>query len=522
MSSEEKTFSSPVSIAREAFRRLAAARMAPTPDAYSRVYHEISGASDRNGAEAVLLQFGVALARARGELAGVGQRVTESVEARDWDDLGKALGFLGEKHLARMMPTRELAREPTRELGTAAGTTVAEMTRDLLSRTFTHAVTPLLEELPDLARESESLGTDSRLATSEPTLNEISTRLKQLCFRIDTNRSVIGEEREQLLHLLTLLLENVGELVEDDRWIHGQLATIKALLAGPIDLAALDHAARALKALIYKQGALKHGLTEAKSKLKNMLALFIERLGSMAATTGDYHARIGNFTEKIGNAEDISQLSNVLDDVMQEMRSVQTETLRSRDEMLLAQQEAQHAEARIHELEAELQQLSEMVREDQLTGSLNRRGLDEAFVREASRADRRDSPMCVAMLDLDDFKRLNDTHGHVAGDEALRHLVRLIKQTLRATEVVARFGGEEFVILMPDTKADDAAMVLTRLQRKLTKRFFLYENQRLLITFSGGVAQRLPGEDQVAVVKRADDAVYRAKKAGKNRILIAD
>ena len=514
MSSEEKTFSSPVSIAREAFRRLAAARMAPTPDAYSRVYHEISGASDRNGAEAVLLQFGVALARARGELAGVGQRVTESVEARDWDDLGKALGFLGEKHLARMMP----AREP----GSANGAIVSELTRDLLSRTFTHAVTPLLEELPDLARESESLGTDSRLATSEPTLNEISTRLKQLCFRIDTNRSVIGEEREQLLHLLTLLLENVGELVEDDSWIHGQLAAIKALLAGPIDLAALDHAARTLKALIYKQGALKHGLTEAKSKLKNMLALFIERLGSMAATTGDHHTRIGGFTEKIGSAEDIGQLSKVLDDVMQEMRSIQNETLRSRDEMLFAQQEAQHAEARIHDLEAELQQLSEMVREDQLTGSLNRRGLDEAFVREASRADRRDSPMCVAMLDLDDFKRLNDTHGHVAGDEALRHLVRLIKQTLRATEVVARFGGEEFVILMPDTKADDAAMVLTRLQRKLTKRFFLYENQRLLITFSGGVAQRLPGEDQVAVVKRADDAVYRAKKAGKNRILIAD
>ena len=513
MSTDEKRPSGPVNIAREAFRRLAASRIAPTPEAYSRAYQEVSGSTQGFGAESVLMQFGHALTRSRGELVNVGQRVTEAVEARDWDGLGKALGFLGEKHLARIAPAREAV--PT------LASPLAEVARELLARTFTHAVSPLLEEIPDLARESEALGADVRLATTEPGLNDISARLKQLCFRIDTNRAMIGEEREQLLHLLTLLLENVGELVEDDRWIRGQLDTIQGLLASPIDLRALDAAAHSLKALIYKQGALKHGLTEAKAKLKNMLALFIDRLGSMAVAHGDHHERMSRFTEEIGSAEHISQLSYVLDDVMQEMRAVQAETLRSRDEMLVAQQEAQHAEARIHELETELQHLSELVREDQLTGSLNRRGLDESYAREASRADRRDSPMCVAMLDLDDFKRLNDTHGHVAGDEALQHLVRLIKQTLRATEVVARFGGEEFVILMPDTKAEDAAMVLTRLQRKLTKRFFLYDNQKLLITFSGGVAQRLPGEEQADVLKRADEAVYRAKKAGKNRIVVA-
>ena len=515
MSTDEKKSSGPLSIAREAFRRLAASRIAPTPEAYSRAYQEVSGATEEFGAESVLLQFGNALTRSRGELANVGQRVTESVRARDWDSLGKALGFLGEKHLARKAPVREAVPVPV------LGSPLAAIARELLARTFTYAVSPLLEEIPDLARESDALGADVRLATTEPGLNDISARLKQLCFRIDTNRAMIGEEREQLLHLLTLLLENVGELVEDDRWIRGQLDTIQGLLASPIDLKALDAAAHSLKALIYKQGALKHGLTEAKAKLKNMLALFIDRLGSMAIAHGDHHERMSRFTEEIGSAEHVSELSYVLDDVMQEMRAVQAETLRSRDEMLVAQQEAQYAEARIQELETELQHLSELVCEDQLTGSLNRRGLDESYAREASRADRRDSPMCVAMLDLDDFKRLNDTHGHVAGDEALQHLVRLIKQTLRATEVVARFGGEEFVILMPDTRAEDAAMVLTRLQRKLTKRFFLYDNQKLLITFSGGVAQRLPGEEQADVLKRADDAVYRAKKAGKNRIVIA-
>ena len=101
--------------------------------------------------------------------------------------------------------------------------------------------------------------------------------------------------------------------------------------------------------------------------------------------------------------------------------------------------------------------MSELVREDQLTGSLNRRGLDDVFERERARADRRGTPLCIAMLDLDDFKRLNDTYGHLAGDDALSHLVKVVKDTLRSMDVIARFGGEEFLILLPETTVEAAA-----------------------------------------------------------------
>ena len=162
------------------------------------------------------------------------------------------------------------------------------------------------------------------------------------------------------------------------------------------------------------------------------------------------------------------------------------------------------------------------MREDQLTGALNRRGLDEAFEREATRADRSQTPLCIALIDIDDFKRLNDTLGHQAGDQALIHLSNVIKDALRPSDSVARYGGEEFIVVLPGISIEEAAATVERLQRELTKKFFLHENDRVLVTFSAGVAQREPEESQEDVIGRADKAMYKAKKAGKNRVVVAE
>ncbi len=211
----------------------------------------------------------------------------------------------------------------------------------------------------------------------------------------------------------------------------------------------------------------------------------------------------------------------VLDDILRETRVIQASTLRSRDEVAQARKNAEAAEQRIRDLERELTQVSGLVSLDPLTGGLNRRGLDDQFQRESARADRHERPMSLALIDLDDFKRLNDRLGHQAGDNALVHLVRTIRQILRPTDAVARFGGEEFVILLPDTDLGDAVAAITRLQRELTRNFFLHNNEKQLITFSAGVALRAPGETQDALLSRADAAMFQAKRAGKNRVVAA-
>jgi diguanylate cyclase len=252
-----------------------------------------------------------------------------------------------------------------------------------------------------------------------------------------------------------------------------------------------------------------------------MLAGFVDHLAEFADSTSDYHDKIEICAEKISKADDITQLEDVLAEVMRETRVIQINAQRSRDDLRASKQRVEEADKRINELQGELDKASTLVRHDQLTGTLNRRGLEEAFEKEAARAQRRQSDLCVALLDIDNFKKLNDSLGHDAGDAALIHLTTVIKETMRPQDTIARFGGEEFIIIMPDTPIGDSKKALVRLQRELTKRFFLHNNEKQLITFSAGVTELRPEEAQATIIKRADEAMYQAKQTGKNRVVIA-
>jgi diguanylate cyclase len=558
---------SPADIAREAFRYLATRRIAPTPNAYREIYEEIAGHKEQSSAEQVLAGFATSLEKGSDDVARFTPQLRQALKDRDWEICSIHLNRLAERHLLHAAsPATPSTRppvtpgdvnrsiplvDPEDETATASRSIMlvdpllpvphtdlvevvevatppfspgkqARILREMLVRTLKLPVSSLLHGVPELAAEVEKLAQLIDNARTEQTLGEASGSLKHLCFKIELKNGDMAEENELLLRLFRLLVENVGELVEDDTWLSGQIATVQHLLDGPIDYVALLDATRSLKEVIYKQSMLKHSLSEAKVTLKNMMFTFIERLDALATTTGDYQEQVGKYSEKITEAKHIGQLQDILDQVMQKTRTVHTEARRSLDEMVAARDEAHSAETRVLTLQTELEQLSELVREDQLTGSLNRRGLDDVLEREMARADRRKTPLCVAMLDLDDFKKINDTLGHAGGDQALIHLVHVVKETLRAMDVIARFGGEEFMIVLPDTPLEAASQTVTRLQRELTKRIFMHNNEKVLITFSAGVALRKSGEDQQSLIRRADEAAYQAKRSGKNRVVSAE
>ena len=128
----------------------------------------------------------------------------------------------------------------------------------------------------------------------------------------------------------------------------------------------------------------------------------------------------------------------------------------------------------------------------------------------------------VVLIDLDDFKQINDNLGHPYGDSVLINLVAIAKETLRPSDIVTRFGGEEFVILLPDVEMEDALTIIQRLQDNLAKSSSLQiGNQLMSITFSAGIALRSFGEHQNSAISRADNALYQAKCTGKNRVIPA-
>ena len=119
----------------------------------------------------------------------------------------------------------------------------------------------------------------------------------------------------------------------------------------------------------------------------------------------------------------------------------------------------------------------------------------------------------MGRFDIDFFKRINDTFGHDSGDVVLKSAA--LRVLLRSSDCAARLGGEEFIILLPDTQLEDANKAIVRLQRELTKRFFLHDNEKILITFSAGLTEYRRDDSQASVTKRADEAMYAAKQAGK-------
>lgn len=174
------------------------------------------------------------------------------------------------------------------------------------------------------------------------------------------------------------------------------------------------------------------------------------------------------------------------------------------------------AELRIAELEKALAEVRELAFIDPLTGALNRRGFEKACLREMSRSLRNGSQLALVLIDIDNFKQLNDTYGHVAGDGALVHLVGLLHKSMRPTDVLCRFGGEEFVMMLPDTSLDDAVAVVSRLLGEFSAQAIPGTDRAM--TFSAGIVVQERNESTERAIQRADAATYAAKRAGKNRI----
>lgn len=519
--SEKKSFE----IARETIKQLTARKLAPTPVNYKAIYNEIAGIPWVEHFPAKeLREISQALpAKTPGQLRQKAL-IESAVDRMSWDGVKSALLAYGTftPSTSADAPLMGSSQAPanTSGVGASIANPAPALTTEFLSQIarMIEYVQPALgtedihfaEQTQNLIRSMRNPGTD---------VAAVKLALVNYSHRLSFTAEDQAEIKNTLLKLLHLVFENIGQICLDDHWLKGQMDTLKAASAPPLSLRRLDDVERQLKDVISKQKEAKAKAVEAQTEMRQMLATFIERLSEITQSTGTFQEKLEDSARQIEQAKSLEDIAPVLKEVVSATRSMAHESRSKNEELQSIRERALQNEAELAKLHQELDRISIQARHDPLTGALNRKGLEEALEREISTVRRKDTPLSVALLDIDNFKQLNDKLGHATGDAALNHLATVARECMRPQDTLARYGGEEFVILLPDTNLEKGIDAMTRLQRELTKRFFLAETEKILITFSAGVAQVGPAELGMDAIRRADQAMYLAKRAGKNRVI---
>ncbi|XHS76692.1 diguanylate cyclase domain-containing protein [Burkholderiaceae bacterium UC74_6] len=378
---------------------------------------------------------------------------------------------------------------------------------------------------------AEALSADLDMALEglrrEGATPERLAQAQALCARA---RHLLDHRQHLFTELSQLCRELAGslvELAEDDSWARGQAEAMSAAIDQGLGSRGVRSVSELLTATRERQSALREERSRARDALKHLIQQMLAELGELGQHTDRFQNNVGRYAEAIEKADSLQSLAGTVREMVQESRSVRDLVQQTQSRLSLSHGQTAELSAKVQALEDELRLLSSEVQTDQLTQIANRRGLIKAFEQEQAKTGRtreassEPPPLAMALLDIDNFKKLNDTLGHAAGDEALKSLAARVSGLLRPGDMVARYGGEEFVLLLPATPIDEAQQVLARLQRSLSASLFTHEDKEVFVTFSAGVTLYRAGETLEAALDRADVALYEAKHTGKNRACVA-
>jgi len=252
----------------------------------------------------------------------------------------------------------------------------------------------------------------------------------------------------------------------------------------------------------------RHLEAEHAQELVNDL---IRSASRFAGDVGEYRTEMERISHELDDADQpggtkAKQPHMHRDEIVARMAQMNSELQRQLD----------HAETALAQQAEQLTSYLSEARTDALTGLPNRRSFDEAISKRFAEWQRRSEPLSVMLLDIDRFKALNDEHGHLAGDAVLRSVARLLADSLRDMDTAARFGGEEFALILPGNTAAGSKGAAERARKLIEQSEFPFEGKSLRATISCGVAQAEAGEGLPTLLKRADEALYASKSAGRN------
>ena len=249
-------------------------------------------------------------------------------------------------------------------------------------------------------------------------------------------------------------------------------------------------------------------------EVARMLGMVMEQIGRSSSRTSEYGDLLARYSERLSRQMGLEELRGLLNELLEETRDMR-EVNRELELRLTA------TTRELEDLRRELETARHEATTDALTEIANRKAFDDALAAAMERARESGEPLCLLLADVDHFKHFNDAHGHLLGDRLLRFVARAFKESVKGQDLVARFGGEEFAVLLPATPLNGARTVAEHIRSTLAgQRLRRTDTDQSVgaVTLSFGVARYRPDESVEAFVSRADSALYLSKQQGRNRV----
>lgn len=572
MSATDSTGPTPAQLAKGALRRLSESRQEPTPDHYRQAYQAecqamgVTAPADPVAAPATTVaedgpQWAALIgkitrglersnrqwtaARKKESLQRVldgskqsGQRLLQRVGqlVQSWDSDAADTPVETEEQAAATATDAAAAAPPVERSAPSgeastpgpgvASPSAASAAPQWALRTVAKTLSSALPISDPQASEAQTVLDRSVQAVLESPLldDEQAAPLKQsLNDACDQARRVVEHRQhlsDQLAGLCRALTDSLVDLAEDESWVLGQCTAMRAELEEGLSSRGTRRMHQLLEETRLRQRDLRRERETARLALKDLIHQMLGEMASLGNATGRFQDKLVVYADTIGQADSLESLTGVVREMVAESRTVHGAVSQAQERLQTEHARATELTEKVQRLEDEIRKLSDEVSTDPLTQIANRRGLMRAFETEKANAERQGANLAVGLLDVDNFKKLNDTLGHQTGDEALKFLARRVTDGLRPGDVVARYGGEEFVVILPATPVEEAQAIVTRLQRQLSAEFFTHDQSQVFITFSAGVTQYRENEAIEQTLDRADMALYEAKRTGKNRTCI--
>jgi diguanylate cyclase len=332
---------------------------------------------------------------------------------------------------------------------------------------------------------------------------------------VPVENSATKEFNERISRLLMVCIEGICKLVSKKDTLCENLESLGTVVKKVTRPKPVSGLAKDIEDFFSRQHLEVSFLETKNDTVKQIVLDLTDTIQEITSTTGDFDHKMELSIEEIQAAGNVDDILALKDGIIEEIRKVRASSQSIKKELNEYRRTTQSLSSKLEQTEAKA-----LV--DALTNVLNRNAYNmkiSQMVREFSRVK---ELFCLLVIDIDHFKKFNDQYGHKAGDRVLRSVAASVQESLRASDLVFRYGGEEFVVLLAGAHLENAAKLAEKVRREVEKDYYIDKERKMKVTISIGVACIQPDDTELSLFERADKALYVAKRKGRNQVEIAE